>query len=213
MRTAIELVRITSNRVKARAKRCKLLSFKVRSYKDNVDRPCAIVTATVKHNPDETAPWASGRVHTVQARLYPPFGPRVPTWITCTCEWHLYSNEVALTLQGSSSIIRSNGKLPDIKNPLRLTMCCKHVAKVLDRAVRDKQVYQTLIAPTRKIIADPKLAKRMPPTDEPVDWSKVQAVDPKMHGLESMQYKTASDMIDAIVNGMSIEETLAWMID
>lgn len=55
------------------------------------------------------------------------------TWMHCSCPWFLFFCEYALARRGSSDIINSNGKPPDITNPKQWPYACKHVIAVLDR--------------------------------------------------------------------------------
>lgn len=158
MKTALEVLRVTDSKIKERARDAHLIDFKVKRGVDQVKRPFALVIAHVAQDPGSpSAPWSSGRHHEQQIRLYPPFGNRSPAWMTCTCEWHLYSNEVALTVKDSSSIVHSNGKLPRIKNPAMIPMACKHITKVLQKALTDGRVRNLLNKPQ-----DKAMQRRMP---------------------------------------------------
>jgi len=55
------------------------------------------------------------------------------SWIHCSCPWFLFFCEYALAKRGSSDIINSNGKPPNITNPRQFPYACKHVIAVLAR--------------------------------------------------------------------------------
>jgi len=59
------------------------------------------------------------------------------TWIHCDCPWFRYNCEVALAMRGSSTITKSNGQPPKIRNPLMKPMVCKHgIATLVDLSMR-----------------------------------------------------------------------------
>ena len=67
------------------------------------------------------------------------FTPASKLWVHCSCPYFLYYVEVALTLQGSSSIYDSNGNMPRINNPKVVPYVCKHLfAALLMLQNRDK---------------------------------------------------------------------------
>jgi hypothetical protein len=159
MRNAIEVIRVTSPKIKERGRLyCQLLDFKASEDEDSLARPYCHIIAHVKNEPSSAVPWATGRHHEQELRLYPPFGQRSPVWMSCSCESFLFVSEVALTLQGNSSIIHSNGKLPNITNPLKIPSACKHMIKVLERTMRDRQVQKIIFG----LKIDDRTKKRMP---------------------------------------------------
>lgn len=50
--------------------------------------------------------------------------------VSCTCERHLYTYEVALWKRGAADIIYSNGAMPNETNPRLIPGCCKHIIQV-----------------------------------------------------------------------------------
>lgn len=68
-----------------------------------------------------------------------PFTPSAKVWVSCTCPYFKYTNEVALEKQGSSDINFSNGKYPKITNPRAIPGACKHImAALMNRAYEEK---------------------------------------------------------------------------
>lgn len=55
------------------------------------------------------------------------------TWVHCSCPWFLFYCEYALAKRGSSDIINSNGKPPNITNPKQWPYICKHVIAITAR--------------------------------------------------------------------------------
>jgi hypothetical protein len=54
-------------------------------------------------------------------------------WVSCDCPFHLYFCEYALTKQGNSAIIYSNGQPPVERNPREYPIVCKHTLVALNR--------------------------------------------------------------------------------
>jgi hypothetical protein len=133
---AVELLRNTDTRRLERARNTYVVTFTVAADRDDVARPIAQIVATTTCPP----PHGSGRTHRVEARLYAPSGQRMPSWVTCSCEDIMYRWEAVLTRQNSSSLLHSNGAWPVVTNPSGRKAICKHVARVLSRAIKDSKV-------------------------------------------------------------------------
>lgn len=58
-------------------------------------------------------------------------------WVSCTCPYHLYNSEYALTQQGSSDIIYSNGEPAFERNPNNEGFVCKHILLALQHALNE----------------------------------------------------------------------------
>lgn len=71
-------------------------------------------------------------------RFYGPLNVNTRVWCSCSCPYFLYHCEVALTLRGSSSIIFSNGKMPNQTNPRRIPYVCKHVIVAFALALKGR---------------------------------------------------------------------------
>lgn len=59
-----------------------------------------------------------------------PKGPELwnrKAWVSCDCEFHLYTLEVALFKYGCTNILHSNGEFPSIRNPSAVPYLCKHL--------------------------------------------------------------------------------------
>lgn len=75
------------------------------------------------------------RVFTQWLRVYDPpaskRGPRtagtMEVWGRCSCQYFCFTNEVALTRVGSSSVRYSNGDPPVVRNPGGVPFFCKHL--------------------------------------------------------------------------------------
>ena len=63
----------------------------------------------------------------VTLMFWGPYSTKAMVWVSCTCEYFKYTNEVALEHQGSSDIKHSNGNLPRETNPGLTPSTCKHV--------------------------------------------------------------------------------------
>ena len=59
-------------------------------------------------------------------------------WVSCSCEFFTYNLEVALTTQGSSSVINSNGNMPIKRNPNTKPALCKHLLAAVKRIQKIK---------------------------------------------------------------------------
>lgn len=55
------------------------------------------------------------------------------SWVSCSCPWFLFFCEYALAKRGSSDILNSNGKPPNITNPKQFPYVCKHIVAILAR--------------------------------------------------------------------------------
>ena len=80
-------------------------------------------------------------------------------WCHCSCEYFLYHVEVALTAQGSSSVINSNGNLPVETNPQMKGHLCKHLFKAATTRIpnlsfKAKKSWVTDKAPTETEIEE-----------------------------------------------------------
>lgn len=136
MLLAVELLRNVDSKRLERANNTFVVTFVVTPDRDPVARPIAQIVATTTCPP----PHGSGRTHRVEARLYAPSGQRMPSWVTCSCEDLKFVWESVLTRQNSSSLLHSNGAFPVITNPSGRKATCKHIARVLSRAIRDSKV-------------------------------------------------------------------------
>lgn len=74
-------------------------------------------------------PQGSGKAHYVTIKLYGLHQDILKdhVWASCDCEFFLYTVEVALAAQYSSSVIYSNGAYPIIRNPQLKGYACKHI--------------------------------------------------------------------------------------
>lgn len=63
------------------------------------------------------------------------YSTKAMVWVSCSCEYFKYTNEVALEKHGSADIKYSNGDLPVERNPNQVPSTCKHVlACILNNA-------------------------------------------------------------------------------
>ena len=102
----------------------------------------------------------SGSPHLLTVRLYGKNEVlNSDCWIHCSCEYFTFNLEVALTTQGSSSVINSNGALPVEKNPEMKGHLCKHLIAAIP-FIRNANFsnYKTKIVPTQEEI-DEELTK------------------------------------------------------
>lgn len=76
-----------------------------------------------------------------------------PCWVQCTCPFHKYYVEYALTQPGNSEIKYCNGNPPVIRNPSEIPYVCKHVVLATQKAVKD---YTALANKPKKIPNPPK---------------------------------------------------------
>jgi hypothetical protein len=65
-------------------------------------------------------------------------GPANKVWVTCSCEYWLYYCEVAVDAKGSTSILKSNGEMPKIRNPGMVPHLCKHLLAGMQQALDAK---------------------------------------------------------------------------
>lgn len=128
------LLKNTPRDVLFRANKCGILGFFASRGIDQVLKTYVLAVCGVVCRP----PHGSGKLHRVELRLYKPpdkrsslFGKNGALWCTCSCEYFTYNLEVALSLKGSSSLLNSNGKLPNIKNPRYIPYVCKHIAAAI----------------------------------------------------------------------------------
>ena len=98
--------------------------------------------------------------HLITVRLYGDDKPLDSSvWLHCSCEYFTFNLEVALTSQGSSSVINSNGALPVEKNPSMKGHLCKHLLAAIPFIRKAKfSDYKTSILPTQEEI-DEELEK------------------------------------------------------
>ena len=57
-------------------------------------------------------------------------------WVHCSCPFFKYNLEVALAKTGNSSVIKSNGDLPVVRNPDMIPYLCKHINKSYTKAIK-----------------------------------------------------------------------------
>lgn len=70
--------------------------------------------------------------HVWTAKIYGEArNPRSEAWVHCNCEYFLFNCEVALAVQGSSTVVNSNGKRPKITNPSMKPKICKHLVAAM----------------------------------------------------------------------------------
>ena len=113
----LEYTKVYNSKIFESAKNVKILKMRARSITDEDGDECREVTTTCR---GDTIP------RTVTMRLY---GPRLVTakmWVSCNCEYFLYTAEVANARKGSSDVIYSNGARPKIRNPTMNPLLCKH---------------------------------------------------------------------------------------
>lgn len=101
-----------------------------------------------------------------------------PVWVSCDCEWFLYTCEVALSKFGCTNIIHSNGSFPIVRNPNSVPMVCKHLVALAPLAIKHgKEVLPTQFSsdtypmrPGRQpnVLKDLLRKKRLTPTEEEV---------------------------------------------
>lgn len=53
--------------------------------------------------------------------------------VSCSCPDFTFTAEVALAQRGAADIEYSNGEAPDIRNPHRIPLCCKHLVALYNR--------------------------------------------------------------------------------
>ena len=63
---------------------------------------------------------------------------RSKAWVHCNCPYFLFNCEVALSLQGSSTVVNSNGRRPRIMNPGMRPKLCKHLMAAARLAIQKK---------------------------------------------------------------------------
>jgi len=59
-------------------------------------------------------------------------------WVHCSCPFFKYNLEVVLAKTGNSSVIKSNGDLPVVRNPNMIPYLCKHINKSYAKAINEK---------------------------------------------------------------------------
>ena len=101
-----------------------------------------------------------------------------PVWVSCDCEWFLYTCEVALAKYGCTDIMHSNGVFPIVRNPRMVPMLCKHliaaapVAISIGRLVQPEKfsprTYPMMPGRPPRVLQDLLRKKRLTPTDEEV---------------------------------------------
>lgn len=134
------MLRVTPSAILKRAKSSSIAQFAVQRDYDQLNRPHAHIVAAVVCPP----PNGTGKLHKVEARLYAPAGTISPTWVSCDCGNFRYTWEVADMLAHSSSVKYSNGALPNIRNPQKVTALCKHLARLLSYATRARKVSKVI---------------------------------------------------------------------
>ena len=149
-----QLISLTPKKVRDRAKFIKVLV--TRTIKD-LDAEGKIFRKIQFKASDKKG---SGTPHLITVRLYGKNEVlNSDCWIHCSCEYFTFNLEVALTTQGSSSVINSNGALPVEKNPEMKGHLCKHLIATIPYIRNAKfSNYKTKIIPTQEEI-DEELTK------------------------------------------------------
>lgn len=57
-------------------------------------------------------------------------------WVHCSCPFFKYNLEVVLSKSKNSSVIKSNGALPVVRNPDMVPYLCKHIYKAYPKAIK-----------------------------------------------------------------------------
>jgi len=151
------------------ADNCTISKYAYESSVDNANRPCIEIISGVVSN-KSNPPWASGKVHYQEIRLYPPYkysqGMFMNVFCDCDCESWKYRNEVAMSVKGSAVINYSNGKAPIIRNPRETPSACKHIVAVLkdtlERFKANEDIYWDARSIEKNVAKDKKLIQRMP---------------------------------------------------
>lgn len=52
---------------------------------------------------------------------------KTDVWVSCTCPYWKYYCETAVSYDGSTSLLYSNGEFPVIRNPKSISYLCKHL--------------------------------------------------------------------------------------
>lgn len=131
----------TPNSIAKRAKKVHIVSFKAFPAYDQKAKTKKRHARCVVHAID-TSTNGSGRTHTIEMRIYRPYGLKSPVWVSCSCESQYFTYEVALSMVGSSSVKYSNGEFPIEKNPRLRKGACKHTVAALWSALRRKKVQE-----------------------------------------------------------------------
>jgi hypothetical protein len=63
--------------------------------------------------------------------------PESEVWVSCTCPFHLFTNEYSLTKKRSSDILYSNGQPAAFRNPQNLGYVCKHTLLALEKSFEE----------------------------------------------------------------------------
>jgi hypothetical protein len=113
-------------------------------------------------------------------------------WVSCTCPFHLYNTEYALTKNENSDIIYSNGNPAYVTNPRNIAYVCKHILMAVNKSLSDTYVPDTPIE-TKKLVKEDvdttpslddltqKTKEKLPPKkDIPIEEVKFDPKDIEM---------------------------------
>lgn len=86
-----------------------------------------------------------GPVRKVEMRFYGDDQTTTKAWVSCSCEYFLYTAEVALYNKDSSDIRYSNGADPNIRNPQQIPIICKHIYAALKSGAVKRPITKSLV--------------------------------------------------------------------
>jgi hypothetical protein len=102
-------------------------------------------------------------------------------WVSCTCPFHLFNTEYALTHHESSDILYSNGKPANIRNPRNVGFVCKHVVLALEKSFSEAANATPEGEMTKKKVDEEE--SKIPQT-KPVKEPEAPKVEPKKEVLK-----------------------------
>ena len=91
-------------------------------------------------------------------------------WVSCTCPYHLFNTEYALTHHENSDILYSNGEPARVRNPNNVGFVCKHVVLALEKSFSDSG------EKPKRPIKDPTKPTKEAPIKEPEVPSEEPAI-------------------------------------
>lgn len=102
-----------------------------------------------------------------------------PVWVSCDCEYWMFTCEFAVARYGSTAILYCNGEPPVMTNPKMMPRLCKHLFHVAHYAVKaqgtkykrpgDKAPRHSLRGPLPRGIRDLMSRDQVVPSDAEVD--------------------------------------------
>lgn len=93
--------------------------------------------------------------------------PDSEVWVSCTCPFHLFTNEYSLTRKRNSDILYSNGQPAHVRNPNNLGYVCKHTLLALETSFREVEKAKPKESP--KSISTEERKQRMRETQRFLD--------------------------------------------